>query len=295
MQGFCRVAAVNGSVYILGRRVANIQSCDPSSQTSTSTSRHTIELDDFPEPLHASYVLSSPAHVPEHLRHHVTPICFESPGSHPHVRAVARAIAVLDGILSPPREDESVQMEVGSDSLLILFPPGSVEGGSANGVVHVLTAGPDTMCTPPGKSMGPFFYQELSDQPFFQVSCICPCPCSAKRRKDPRISLNHILTKYYAQERLLTSLSSKCFILSRLLQQRSIASRTLPETTHFQSSLRYLPTWHTTLTVRRRSQRLHFTRYYHHYGLILPLISAMDSGLIPVRLSGTRSSVFSCL
>ena len=146
-QGFCRAAAVNGGVYILGRRVTNIAFND-----SDGGHRYTLELDDFPEPLFAPCLLSSSSHVPDHLRQRVAPILFEP--SQPLPDAVARGIVILDDAVSPPCDsDEELQMERGSDSLIMVFPPASVEGGSDTYAVHVFTVGPGTMCAPPGKSM----------------------------------------------------------------------------------------------------------------------------------------------
>ncbi|KAI6048050.1 FAD/NAD(P)-binding domain-containing protein [Pisolithus marmoratus] len=147
-QAFCRAAAVNGSVYILGRRIANVVCRDRSSEITGGNRRYALELDDFPEPLYASCLLSSQYHVPDHLRHHVAPISSEpSIGYH----AVARGIVVLDSPLSSLGEDGEEPHATQSDSFIMVFPPGSVEGGSDVGAVHVLTAGPGTMCTPAGK------------------------------------------------------------------------------------------------------------------------------------------------
>ncbi|KAI6112429.1 FAD/NAD(P)-binding domain-containing protein [Pisolithus croceorrhizus] len=150
-QAFCRAAAVNGSVYILGRRIANIACRDPSSETTGGGGRYALELDDFPEPLYASCLLSSQCHVPDHLRHQVAPISSETSNAHIRLGEMARGIVVLDSPLSPPGEDNEETQTTQSDSFIMVFPPGSVDGGSDVGAVHVLTAGPGTMCTPAGK------------------------------------------------------------------------------------------------------------------------------------------------
>lgn len=147
-QGFCRAAAVNGGVYILGRRITNIAFNDD----SDNGHRYTVELDDFPDPLFAPCLLSSSLHVPDHLRQRVAPILSEP--SQPPPRAVVRGVVILDDVVSPPCDgDEESQMERSSDSLIMVFPTASVEGGSNTCAVHALTVGPGTMCTPPGKSI----------------------------------------------------------------------------------------------------------------------------------------------
>lgn len=147
-QGFCRAAAVNGAVYILGRRITNIAF----NHNSDNGHRYTLELDDFPDPLLAPCLLFSSLHVPDHLRQRVAPILSEP--SKPLLHAVVRGVVILDDVVSPPRDgEEESQMERSSDSLIMVFPAASVEGGSHTCAVHVLTVGPGTMCTPPGKSM----------------------------------------------------------------------------------------------------------------------------------------------
>ncbi|KAI6012595.1 FAD/NAD(P)-binding domain-containing protein [Pisolithus orientalis] len=150
-QAFCRAAAVNGSVYILGRRIANIVYRGSSSEATGGSRRYAVELDNFPEPLYASCLLSSQCHVPDHLRHLSAPISSEPSDAYSRIRAVARGIVILDNPLLPPREDSEEPEATQSDSFIMVFPPGSVGGGSDVSAVHVLTAGPGTMCAPPGK------------------------------------------------------------------------------------------------------------------------------------------------
>ncbi|KIJ70643.1 hypothetical protein HYDPIDRAFT_105386 [Hydnomerulius pinastri MD-312] len=162
-QGFCRSAAVNGGVYILGRRISNIvinEPLSPGDHDQESSYRYSVELDDFPDPLRSSCLLSSPSHVPDYLRLHATRIptsdnCSPS-ASHHRVLAMARCIVIVDGAVSPPRlngSDDVPHSEGESDSLLVVFPPGSLNQGSMISSVHVLTAGPGTMSAPTGKSI----------------------------------------------------------------------------------------------------------------------------------------------
>ncbi|KAG6331963.1 hypothetical protein ID866_7126 [Astraeus odoratus] len=154
-QGFCRSAAVHGAVYILGRRISNIAYKGRStSEDATSKRRYTLELDEFPEPLHASYLISSPSHVPAHLRHHSVSVSPDPLSNQGGASAVARGIVVVDGIIPTPcGDDEGSQAERQSDSYIMVFPPGSINGGSDVASVHALTAGPGTMCAPAGKSI----------------------------------------------------------------------------------------------------------------------------------------------
>ncbi|KAG1764633.1 FAD/NAD(P)-binding domain-containing protein [Suillus occidentalis] len=131
-QGFCRAAAVSGGVYILGRSVTRI-SIYP---------RFAVEVDDFPDRLHCRCLISSTILLPVHLRTLADVICpqISSCGS-PQPFAIARCIAI-----------DSRTSEV-SDSSLLVFPPGSLKGGSDISAVHVMTAGPGTMSAPSGKGI----------------------------------------------------------------------------------------------------------------------------------------------
>ncbi|KAL4067295.1 GDP dissociation inhibitor-domain-containing protein [Scleroderma yunnanense] len=164
-QGFCRAAAVNGGVYILGRRITNITFNDPSlSRDTNGGHRYTLELDGFPEPLHASCLLSSLPHIPDRLRWRIVPDLPEPSYGQPFPCRVARGIVILDGVISPPcSADEESQTEQGSDSLIMVFPPASIKGGSDVSSVQVLTVASGTMCAPPGKSII-YLSMSLDDQ-----------------------------------------------------------------------------------------------------------------------------------
>ncbi|KAF8837103.1 FAD/NAD(P)-binding domain-containing protein [Paxillus ammoniavirescens] len=158
-QGFCRAAAVNGSTYILGRKISNIAVNAPLSSPNDdqgAAPRYTVELDDIPEPLRASCMLSSPSHVPDYLQSQVGVIpSADAPSTRGRpVLAVARCIAIVDGAL--PRlvaNDDALLGEGYSDSVLVVFPPGSLHDGSTTSSVHVLTAGAGTMSAPSDKSI----------------------------------------------------------------------------------------------------------------------------------------------
>ncbi|KAF9242961.1 FAD/NAD(P)-binding domain-containing protein [Melanogaster broomeanus] len=161
-QGFCRAAAVNGSVYILGRRVSSIvvnASSSLGSHDQGTVHRYTIELDGIPDPLRSSCLLSSSSHVPDYLRSQVgsTPSDTNTACTSRHqILAVARCIAIVDGAMTPPclnRSDDTSFGEAQSDSFLVVFPPGSVDHGSMTSSVHVLTAGAGTMSAPLDKTI----------------------------------------------------------------------------------------------------------------------------------------------
>ncbi|KAF9027100.1 FAD/NAD(P)-binding domain-containing protein [Hymenopellis radicata] len=112
-QGFCRTAAVAGAVYILGRSISSV---------THSESTYTLTLDDFPEPITCGVVVAAASsHAP-----------------------VARCVAVVDQ-----------PFDLGGDSPLdtgiLVFPPGTVDGGTSEKVVTALIMGEGTMSTPQGK------------------------------------------------------------------------------------------------------------------------------------------------
>lgn len=173
-QGFCRTAAVAGGIYILGRSISSIIDLDPQpiSQTTLADSdkpplpKYSVELDDFPEKLSCSLIISSPDHVPRHL----LPIAKHVPSSVPSndARFVVRCIAIIDRpivfsatSLEPPSDKENpvdstsfqdqppARQDV--DTAVLIFPPSSLSGGSTTTVVHVLITGEGCMATPSGK------------------------------------------------------------------------------------------------------------------------------------------------
>lgn len=157
-QGFCRAAAVRGGVYILGRSVTRISSVDPTEPEypvlKSDLSRFAVEVDDFPDRLHCRCLISSTTLLPGHLRTLADVICPSiSSCSSPRPFAMARCIAIVDGPITLPLDTEDSGTSEASDSSLLVFPPGSLDGGSAISAVHVMTAGPGTMSTPSGKGI----------------------------------------------------------------------------------------------------------------------------------------------
>jgi RAB protein geranylgeranyltransferase component A len=157
-QGFCRAAAVRGGVYILGRSVTRISSVDPAGPEcpvlTSDLPRFAVEVDDFPDRLHCRCLISSTALLPGHLRT-LTDVIRPSISScdSPRPFAMARCIAIIDGPITLPLDTKDSEMSDASDSLLLVFPPGSLNGGSSISAVHVMTAGPGTMSAPSGKGI----------------------------------------------------------------------------------------------------------------------------------------------
>ncbi|KAG5650127.1 hypothetical protein H0H81_000600 [Sphagnurus paluster] len=159
-QGFCRAAAVSGGVYILGRCILSV------THSSTTTEAHySVMLDDFPDTLTSTVLISSASHVPPDLSHLTTsPAATESIHSS---TPVARCIAIVDQGISFPTTttptpdddaDEAGDAETSPakppsplDAGILVFPPSSVPGGSTSTAATVLVTGEGTMSTPRGK------------------------------------------------------------------------------------------------------------------------------------------------
>ena len=185
-QGFCRATAVNGGVYILGRKISNLMVNGPQ-----EPERFSVEIEDIPDPLRSSCVLSSTTCVPRCLRSRVNLISSDSatPGTaYFQVQAVARCVAIVDGTIVPPRlygTDDIPPVEGQSDSFLVVFPPGSLDGGSLTSSVTLLTAGAGTMSAPSETSMTLIdqvnWYLTNMNQISFTFQCHCMILASHQR------------------------------------------------------------------------------------------------------------------
>ncbi|KAF8263430.1 GDP dissociation inhibitor-domain-containing protein [Lactarius quietus] len=166
-QGFCRVSAVNGGVYILDKKAEKI-----TPPVQDSDGKFVLELDEFPEPLTADVLVAALDQLPKEL--------------HPPVQAaslsvIARCIVVIDKpIPFPPLlssgeeasgdEAESAPAAVESDDTggetskstqpveappidtsVIVFPPSSVNGGSSTRAAQAFITGAGTLSAPQGK------------------------------------------------------------------------------------------------------------------------------------------------
>jgi RAB protein geranylgeranyltransferase component A len=173
-QGFCRVSAVNGGVYILDRKIERITTL-----SSASGDKFAVHLDDFPEPLTADVLVASRDQLP--LSHR------PPPAQDTHLSTIARCIVVIDKTIPfPPLltseeglsgDDESTPATPGDedgagqssesttkseapaeaspmDTSLIIFPPRSVDGGSSTKAAQAFTTGAGTLSAPQGKCKG---------------------------------------------------------------------------------------------------------------------------------------------
>lgn len=169
-QGFCRVAAVQGGIYILGREVSAISHSVHSEQLPPSDSpsrRFSVKLADFDEELHCDVVVSADDYLSPDFRSQAVRFTGSST-SEAHF-PVARCIAIVDRPIafrnegpassspSPPEEEESDTPVADSptstaqvDTALLIFPPSSVEGGSTTTSVNVLVSGEASLAAPRG-------------------------------------------------------------------------------------------------------------------------------------------------
>jgi hypothetical protein len=171
-QGFCRVSAVNGGVYILDRKIEEI-----TTSTSASGDKFVVNLDDVPGPLTADVLVAAQDQLPLSLH--------PSPAHDTHMSPIVRCIAVIDNpILFPPllsseegqsddelesapttsggedaggqssestTQRESPAEEPSVDTSVVVFPPCSVNGGSSTNAAQAFTTGAGTLSAPQGK------------------------------------------------------------------------------------------------------------------------------------------------
>lgn len=182
-QGFCRTSAVKGGTYILGRRVIAVKSPptedtaqhdEKASASSATDRRYSVELEDFDEPLTAKILLASPDYVSPGPTVNLPSSSNTTLSS--SIYAVARCVAIVDKPLSftpsePLEEPAAAQAEVEDaaddkaeetptaplppnyevDTAVLVFPPGSLAGGSSTTAAHVLVTGEGSMSAPRGK------------------------------------------------------------------------------------------------------------------------------------------------
>ncbi|KAG9317037.1 GDP dissociation inhibitor-domain-containing protein [Chiua virens] len=114
----------------IGRKISNIVVHDVQ-----NPERFSVELEDISDPLRSSCILSSVTCVPPSFRDRVKLISRSNvpDAGRYRLHAVARCIAIVNGTLTPPRlneGDDAFLSEGESDSFLVIFPPGSLDGGS---------------------------------------------------------------------------------------------------------------------------------------------------------------------
>jgi hypothetical protein len=166
-QGFCRMSAVHGGVYILGRAIADIE-FRPNDLPETNTCSYTVRLTDFPDDIKCNLIISMPDYLPPHLAQKAEYVS----DSEQHSPPTAKGIAIVDRPLrfdshagsTLSREDvqpvsqtqsettcTSVHGFESDDSSVIIFPPSSVDGGSSSTSVTAMITGSDTMSAPSGR------------------------------------------------------------------------------------------------------------------------------------------------
>ena len=173
-QGFCRISAVNGGVYILDRKAEDI------TPPPASGDRFVAHLDDFPEPLTADVLIAAQDQLPLSLQSSPTK------AQDSRISFIARCIAIIDQpIVFPPllsseegpSADDPEPVEEASgrsaepttetkasaeaplvDTSIIIFPPSSVEGGSSTEAAQVFITGAGTLSAPQGKCKDLSFY-----------------------------------------------------------------------------------------------------------------------------------------
>lgn len=159
-QGFCRVSAVNGGVYILDKKAEKI-----TAPSQDSGGKFVVELDEFPEPLTADVLIAALDQLPVELHPPEQAISLPS---------IARCVVVTDKPIpfppllfsgEGPSEDEAessltaVESEDTAtsqstspiDTSVIVFPPNSVQGGSSTRAAQAFITGAGTLSAPQGK------------------------------------------------------------------------------------------------------------------------------------------------
>jgi hypothetical protein len=171
-QGFCRAAAVNGGVYILGRQIKSVThaSKGEDGEISENTSfKYQVEIDEVPDTLECNLLISSPSYIPEGLKSDTSQLAPASDEARPGVACIARCIAIIDKGLTLRSSQEheaeipdptSTDVTDGDsrsaatkplDTGIVIFPPSSVQSGSSTHTATVLITGEGSLSTPQGK------------------------------------------------------------------------------------------------------------------------------------------------
>jgi hypothetical protein len=172
-QGFCRAAAVHGAVYALGHDILSVA---PASGDVDQDGVFELDVRDFPDRITCDVVLSAADLLPDALR--AVAQAVPAPGNMGASQSavLARGIVLLDNgvYFDPPgaapadaeqADSEPLESEASSeetdtcgtparkpvDTAILVFPPGSVTGGSASVAATAFIAGEASMSTPAGK------------------------------------------------------------------------------------------------------------------------------------------------
>ena len=174
-QGFCRAAAVNGGVYILGRQIKSVTHAPKRENTQESdipiestSFKYSVEIDEIPDKLECNLLISSPSYIPEFLKSDVLQLSPTQHEARPDVGCIARCIAIIDqgldfrssqepaGTTDPAVTDmtEANSQSTATKTLdtgVLIFSPSSVQDGSSTHSATVLITGEGSLSTPQGK------------------------------------------------------------------------------------------------------------------------------------------------
>ncbi|EJD00808.1 FAD/NAD-binding domain-containing protein [Fomitiporia mediterranea MF3/22] len=167
-QGFCRVCAVSGGTYILGREIS-VETKQGSSSEPDGTKNFKLRLSEIPDELTADVIISSAQFLPK--------LGIDSEAGKGDVRTVERhayCIALVHGSIARPptaqstsSTDENTEEPVETkaegtddkdqtrpvDAALLVFLPGELPSGKASNPVNVLVNGEGTLSCPRGKTI----------------------------------------------------------------------------------------------------------------------------------------------
>ncbi|KAI0269435.1 GDP dissociation inhibitor-domain-containing protein [Gloeopeniophorella convolvens] len=223
-QGFCRVSAVNGGVYILDRKIDGI-----TTPSSASSDKFVVQLNDFPEPLTADVLIASPDQLPESLN--------PPPVQGSKQPAIARCIAIIDKpIPFPPLPSSGVPEKVTEetdamaepatpseapaglppvDTSVIIFPPNSVDGGSTSKAAQAFVTGSGTLSAPQGKYA---VYLSLplvdGEDPHLLLKPYLDTISSITGIAEPQFKVTYVQRSYSGQQPASTSAQSPVLVSS---------------------------------------------------------------------------------
>lgn len=149
---------MSGGTYILDRKLTSFQPVMDVSGDSMKTARsYKVCIDGVEEPMTANIIISST----EYLSQFETSIKVGSQTDVEDEERYALGIVVIDCALSSLATTASVESNTNesedraslrTDTALLTFPPGELDGGRAQAVVNVLIYGEGTLSCPSGTS-----------------------------------------------------------------------------------------------------------------------------------------------
>ncbi|KDQ14153.1 hypothetical protein BOTBODRAFT_188049 [Botryobasidium botryosum FD-172 SS1] len=136
-QGFCRVTAVRGGTYILGRRFRSLKR-NTTSEGAPAHGAFSIELEDIPDTLHADVLITTRDYLPPDMLDGADDNSPSNRSPAAGKKLLARGIAVIDhpiqyaAVIPPtpdadqssPSSEESTKTPQPLDTTLVVFPPG---------------------------------------------------------------------------------------------------------------------------------------------------------------------------